>query len=34
VTVVLREVGNEMKLRYFNLKGTKLRTIVTRRDPV
>ena len=34
VTVVLREVGNEMKLRYFNLKEAKVRTIATRRDPV
>jgi hypothetical protein len=34
VTVVLREVGNEMKLLSFNLKETKARSIATRRDPV
>lgn len=34
VTVVLREVGNEMKLLSFNLKETKARSIAPRRDPV
>lgn len=34
VTVVLREVGNEIKLDYFNLKAAKVRSLAARRDPV